>query len=92
MGEDTVYVSSDIILQTLPSPGTGRMRWSHCVMYALYSLRICEQGCVCMRAQKCVSHKDRVKSVCMTRKRDRKRGKERVLIVFVAFQLHCVCL
>ncbi len=46
MGEDTVYVSSDIILQTLPSPGTGRMGWSHCVVYSLYYLRICEQGCV----------------------------------------------
>lgn len=44
MGEDTVYVSSDIILQTLPSPGTEE--WDGAIVYSLYSLRICEQGCV----------------------------------------------
>lgn len=54
MGEDTAYVSGDIILQTLPSPGTGRMGWSHCVMCALYSLRICEHGCVCVCEHKSV--------------------------------------
>lgn len=53
MGEDTAYVSGDIILQTLPSPGTGRtiVLCMHCILCVFVSKGVCV--CVCASTKVC---------------------------------------